>query len=223
MGTSARSPIATPVATGYWVDRLFRAPPQAAHAALGWKNYAQVDDGTASDATPVPDSTATAPAGGQMLQPSDTPPPAAANPAPVHGTMMTPSSTAGAAPAPLDLAPPVQLGSRNIAADKAEAGRILEVGMADGALNDIDRAQLAQLVAMDTGQTEDGAMRRVENTEKQMHEQQLQAAETARKIAAYSSLWTALALLFGSVVAVMSAISARWEDDRVTFGLFNRA
>jgi hypothetical protein len=43
---------------------------------------------------------------------------------------------------------------------------------------------------------------------------EIKAAETARKTAAYASLWTALALLFGALLAVAASISARWEDDK---------
>ena len=42
--------------------------------------------------------------------------------------------------------------------------------------------------------------------------------EAARKAARNASLWIALALLFGAAVATTAAISARWEDDRITFG-----
>jgi hypothetical protein len=35
-------------------------------------------------------------------------------------------------------------------------------------------------------------------------------------------VWTAFALLFGAVVAVAAAISARWMDDRITFSLAPR-
>jgi hypothetical protein len=47
-----------------------------------------------------------------------------------------------------------------------------------------------------------------------IHDDEVATAETARKAAAAISLWTALALLFGAVVAVFAAVSARWEDDR---------
>jgi hypothetical protein len=52
---------------------------------------------------------------------------------------------------------------------------------------------------------------------------QMKATETARKIARNASLWIAFALLFGAIVATMAAISARWEDDRITFGWPRRA
>jgi hypothetical protein len=36
------------------------------------------------------------------------------------------------------------------------------------------------------------------------------------------TLWTAFALLFGAIVAVATAISARWMDDKVSFSFAPR-
>jgi hypothetical protein len=46
-----------------------------------------------------------------------------------------------------------------------------------------------------------------------------QAADDARKAAAIAALWTAFSLLFGAVVAVAAAISARWAGDRINFSM----
>ena len=40
------------------------------------------------------------------------------------------------------------------------------------------------------------------------------AADLARRIASYTSLWIALSLLFGALVSMMAAVMAREEDDR---------
>jgi hypothetical protein len=110
-------------------------------------------------------------------------------------------------------------GVRNVAADKAEVGRILEANWANGgSISSYDRDRAAELVAQDTGVSTADAGRRVDNAETQMKRDQRKAAETARKIARNASLWIALALLFGAIVSTMAAISARWEDDRITFG-----
>lgn len=228
LGTATGNPQA-PVATGYWVDRLFRPAPQAAHAALGWRQYAQTDNGTATDATP-PDTTDTesgsSTTGVMLAPPPATPRPASPTvptPSAPRGQMMSPTTSDEENIGPPATALPATPASGNLATDKAEAGRILEVGMAHGgSLSDVDRAELAHFVALDTGQTEDGAMRRVQNVEQQMRASEVRTAEAARKVAAYASLWTALALLFGGIVTVMSSISARWKDDRVTFGLLSR-
>jgi len=225
LGTSSGSPsdTLTPAQTGYWVDRLFRGQPEATHASLGLRKYAQADTGTATDATPSDEPSQS---GGDVLSPSSTPAPTTApavtsNAAP-HGDMLSPGSQ-NVNPGPSITEVPSAVppsGPRNIMADKAEAGRILDVGMINGGkLSDVDRIQLATLVAADTGMNEDAAERRVENVEQQIRDSETKAAETARKLAAYASLWTALALLFGGLVCVMSAVAARLEDDRVTFGL----
>ena len=57
-----------------------------------------------------------------------------------------------------------------------------------------------------------------EYSETRMHGDVVQAEETARKTASYASLWIAASLLFGAIVAAAAAMSARWEDDKVTFG-----
>lgn len=103
-----------------------------------------------------------------------------------------------------------------VAADKAEAGRILA---ADGVTtNDADTTRLARLVSEDSGISMSSAMQRVADSEAQMRK----AADDARKAAAMVALWTAFALLFGAIVAVASAISARWMDDRISFSLAPR-
>jgi len=206
-----------PVATAYWVDRLFRPRPEPTHASLAWRKFAQVDTGTANDASPSDQQNQTEAA------PVDTE--SASRPAPEARTSPQPAP-AVAQPSslqPTDFAVPPQPAARNIAADKAEASHIVEVAMANGGqFNDVDRAQLAQLVSLDTGLPQDAAENRVQMVESQLHVDETRTLDTARKTAAYASLWTALALLFGAVVATMASVSARWEDDRVTFGFLGR-
>ena len=102
------------------------------------------------------------------------------------------------------------------AADKAEAERIL--APRGPAINDADKLRLARLVSEDAGLSMAAGLERVAESEAQMK----QAADDARKAASIVALWTAFALLFGSIVAVAAAISARWMDDRITFGLAPR-
>jgi hypothetical protein len=109
--------------------------------------------------------------------------------------------------------------NRNIAADKAEVGRILETTMVNGgAMADYDRERIVELISEDTGIASSEGSRRVDNAVTRIRSNQMKAAETARKVTRNASLWIALALLFGAAVATMAAISARWEDDRITFG-----
>lgn len=37
-----------------------------------------------------------------------------------------------------------------------------------------------------------------------------------------ATIWSALALLFGAIVAIAAAISARWMDDKVSFSMARR-
>jgi hypothetical protein len=74
----------------------------------------------------------------------------------------------------------------------------------------------------DAGLSNAGAVERVNATETQMQDEALQVAESTRKAASFITIWTALALLFGAVVSVAATISARWEDDRITFGWTRR-
>jgi hypothetical protein len=106
-----------------------------------------------------------------------------------------------------------------VIADKAEAGRILAADMIRaGGANDADSALVARLVAQDASISMPAAMERVTDIQTQMR----QDADTARKAASIVSLWTALALLFGAVISVTAAISARWMDDRITFSMAPR-
>lgn len=194
-----------PAVTGYWVDTLFRGPMNSTQAALAWRQYAQVDTGTATDAAEPPitpeNSDATAPIVVPAAHPAS-----GSNPVFLDNTGAAATATPVLVPAPR---------TRSIAADKAEAGRILTVGMADGGrLSSDDHTQIARLIAQDTGLNLGAAQNRVTDVEARIRHDALVAAETARKTAAYAALWTAFALLFGAIVAVAAAISARWEDDK---------
>ena len=109
--------------------------------------------------------------------------------------------------------------SPTVMADKAEAGRVLAMDMAmAGGTNDADTNAIARLVAADTGVSMQAATNRVTDVEGQMRQQ----ADATRKAASIVSLWTAFALLFGAIVAVAAAISARWMDDKISFSLAPR-
>ncbi|HEY5339126.1 MAG TPA: hypothetical protein VIJ85_13045 [Rhizomicrobium sp.] len=233
----------TPPVVGYWADLLFRPALAPSQASLAWREYAQADTGTANDATPPP-----APAPAQQFTPStdfpETTPPAPSSPqhaltnsgppatepsgAMNSGPATTaPSSTSAPTTmssgprdqeippsAPAGFTPPASVG-----ADKAETSRIIEVGMANGMrLNQYDKDRIAGLIAQDTGLSAPEAQRRVDNAETRIYNDEVKTADAARKVASYASLWIAFSLLFGAVVAAMAAMSARWQDDRTTFG-----
>jgi hypothetical protein len=212
----------TPLTSGYWTDALFRgANPQ--QASLDGTRYAQATSTTGTDASPAPAPSEQA---APQQQPDDE----------ASGATVTPQ-TQSAAPSDIQIAPSgnstvpaattandmtgVPAAGRNVAADKTEAARILDVSMAKaGDMPSDDRVQLATLVSLDTGLNFAAAQRRVDDVTARMRSDELKTAETARKVASYASLWAAFSLLFGALVSVMAAVSARWEDDRI--GLFGR-
>jgi hypothetical protein len=205
------------------------------HASLAWQRYAQADS-TATDTSPATDDEAPiakpmtpVPANGS----TSTSPGKVENDIPQGATVIErsppvaphvitiPTGTDNETGAVNTSTPPPV--NRNIPADRAEAGRILEVGMANGGtLSPYDRERLADLIAQDTGVPSMEALRRVDNAQARIRADQRRTAEAARKLVRNASLWMAFALLFGAIVAAMAAISARWEDDRITFGLPRR-
>ena len=197
-GSATNASTAT-IATDYWVDELFRAPPNSQQTSLAWRQYAQADTGNATDATPPTAQQPQGVTGSKPAAPDDeAPAQSMSRSAPDTSTtednppndVMVPSPPVATAPAP-------QLpDTRNVANDKAEAGRILNVDMKDGGLlTSDDRDQLARLVAQDTGWTLPAAQHRVNDIEARIHDSQMKAADAARKIASYVALWTAFALL----------------------------
>ena len=234
---STQSPTMTNDYVAYWVDMLFRPGLSPSQASLEGVRYAQADTGNATDAAPQPNVNKP-PAANPAATPSpdlpeSTEPGGADGSAPQNPTSSSVTIGSGAAPAesappqnrvaPKDtFIPPAPTGftpPASLNADKAEVTRIVNVGMMNGArLNQYDKDRIAALVAQDTGMSLPGAQRRVDNAEMRMHNDTVQAAETARKIASYASLWIAASLLFGAIVAAAAAMSARWEDDKVTFG-----
>jgi hypothetical protein len=107
----------------------------------------------------------------------------------------------------------------DLAQDKLEAARILAADMHPGnAAHADNRDDLLRLTAMDAGGSYEATAARVDFVESHMR----QELDMMRKGAGYAALWAALALLFGGVVAVAAAISARWEDDKLGFSMARR-
>jgi len=103
--------------------------------------------------------------------------------------------------------------------DKQEAGRILAADLHPGApAHAENRDALIRLTAMDAGGSYSETAARVDFVEGQMRHE----LDMARKGAAIAALWTAFALLFGAVLSVAAAISARWEDDKISFSMARR-
>jgi hypothetical protein len=103
---------------------------------------------------------------------------------------------------------------------KAEAGRILTVGLLHGEkLSQADHDQLARLVSQTTGADMSEAAGRVDAVQTRIHQDEVAAAEAARKLAKYVSIWLAASLCFGALVAAGAAVSGRWVDDKARGGI----
>ncbi len=89
---------------------------------------------------------------------------------------------------------------------QAQVNRILVTALAPSGLSNDDRTYLAQLVAAQTGLSQDEAQHRVDAVTAQMKQDATAAAETARKAAAYLSFWTFMSLLFGAVCATLGGV-----------------
>ncbi|WP_448681158.1 hypothetical protein [Pseudomonas nicosulfuronedens] len=91
----------------------------------------------------------------------------------------------------------------------AVASRIFLRGLAEGQLNAQDRTYLARVIAQRTEISQAEAEQRVDAVfaqAQQAKQQALQAADTARKVAAGSALWMFAALLCGAFFASFMAI-----------------
>lgn len=87
----------------------------------------------------------------------------------------------------------------------------------DGTVSDADRAYLASLVAARTGVAADEAQRRVSDfimTAKQAKDQVKAAADAARKLAARTAIFAALAMVIGAFIACITAVAGgRLRDE----------
>lgn len=103
---------------------------------------------------------------------------------------------------------------------RSEAGRILVTGLRDGDVAATDRAYLSQMVATRTGLAPADASKRVDETISRAkaaaanaETKAREAADAARKAAAYTSLWIFISLLVGAFCASYAAtIGGRQRD-----------
>ncbi|HUI15875.1 MAG TPA: hypothetical protein VL048_20635 [Xanthobacteraceae bacterium] len=102
---------------------------------------------------------------------------------------------------------------------RVQINRILVTSLGPNGISNDDRSYLAQLVAAQTGMSQDQARQRVDAVINQMKEDAKQAADTARKAAAYLSFWTFMSLLFGAVCATLGGIlGGDLRDESMTRG-----
>jgi hypothetical protein len=94
---------------------------------------------------------------------------------------------------------------------RAEAGRLIEAGPRLAA---DDRARLVDLVAQTAAVSRTEATGRVAAAESFLTQRRADEAAAARRTLSAISLWTGFALLFGAVVAMVAAVTARLENDQ---------
>ena len=109
-------------------------------------------------------------------------------------------------------------------AQRMEVTRIFANALRAGALPDADKSYVAQVIARRTGVSQADAEKRVADTyatyKKNIDDATLKAkdaADTARKAAAYGSLWMFVALLCGAFIASFTATYGGRLRDRVVF------
>jgi hypothetical protein len=117
----------------------------------------------------------------------------------------------GAAGTASDNAPASNGNSQNgnanqMASQRAQIGRILVMSLGSNGLSNDDRSYLAQIVSAQTGISQDDAQKRVDDVVARVKRDATQAADAARKAAAYVSFWTFMSLLFGAVCATLGGI-----------------
>ncbi|QJP13265.1 hypothetical protein G3545_06140 [Starkeya sp. ORNL1] len=104
---------------------------------------------------------------------------------------------------------------------RAEVGRILARSAINGDLSADDKAYVSQVVARETGLSPQDAEKRVNDvlakakaTADEVAAKAKQAAETARKVGIYTSLWVFVSLLVGAFSATYFAtVGGRLRDD----------
>jgi len=89
---------------------------------------------------------------------------------------------------------------------RAQINRIMLTALSPNDMSGDDRTYLAQVVSQQTGMSQSDAQNRVDGVIDRAKQNATQAAEAARKAAAYLSFWTFMSLLFGAVCATLGGI-----------------
>ena len=171
--------------TGVLVDRLLRREPASAGAPAAASTAAAATTPAGADAAAT--TAATTPAGA----------PAGAD-----------SAATTAATASAEMGPVAQVGPREDMATRAELGRMFTIAMRDGQLQAGDRAYAARIIAARTGMSQADAEHRVDEIvaqAKMAGDEARAAADTARRAAAYFSLWVFVSMLIGAFCASYAA------------------
>ena len=230
-GTSANMQ-GSGVSIEYLADLLFRPQIFEKRGSLEELQFAQLTNRPATDATPAapqnpqsdetqsqqpPTSSGIEVPGGESTLPFSEQPPTSGNGQPPRLSHHLPGDLAPA-PAPATTPNPAQL-----AADKAEAIHVLEAASVDGAVvSPDDRDRIAQLVAQDANMSYEAATARANDVLAKLHDARATSLVATKRIAGFSALWLAASFIFGAIVSVVAAVSARWEDDMQTMFTFVR-
>jgi hypothetical protein len=94
----------------------------------------------------------------------------------------------------------------NTRMQRDQVSRILLTALGPNGLSSNDRTYLAQIVSTQTGLSASDAQRRVDDVVNMAKQDATQAADAARKAAAYLSFWTFMSLLFGAVCATLGGM-----------------
>lgn len=192
--------------TAYFVDMLFRPAPA----------------GEAAATAEAPAAITEAPAATTTEAPATAEPPAATTEAPA-ATTPAPATTAGAPAAPGaadEAAPTVATTTQTDTTEvRAEAGRIFAASAVSGELSADDRTYLVQVVADNTGLTDEEAQARVDQVVTAIDNVKAQAAdaaEAARKTGVLAAFLTAASLLVSAVGAFWAAQKGGQHRDEGT-------
>ncbi len=90
--------------------------------------------------------------------------------------------------------------------ERGQIYRIMLTSLGPNGISNDDSAYLAQIVAAQTGLSQQDAQKRVNDVLTQAKQDATQAADAARKAAAYVSFWTFMSLLFGAACATLGGV-----------------
>jgi len=90
--------------------------------------------------------------------------------------------------------------------ERSQIDRVMLTALSPNGMSNDDRSYLAQLVGARTGMSQEDARHRVDDVVNRAKQETTQAADTARKAAAYLSFWTFMSLLFGAACATLGGI-----------------
>jgi hypothetical protein len=120
-------------------------------------------------------------------------------------TNLQPGANSAVATAPSESAAG-QSNAASAVTQRDQVYRIMLTALGPNGLSGNDRTYLAQLVSAQTGLSQNDAQQRVDDVVNMAKQDATQAADAARKAAAYLSFWTFMSLLFGAVCATMGGM-----------------